>query len=103
MWYDADIDAVMSRTANRPIPAGHVTGNQALNFGMVLSVFSVAVLGLLVNWVAGAILAFTIFFYAVIYTMWLKRSTPQNIVIGGAAGAFSSSVGLGVCDRNCQP
>ena len=93
MWYDADIDSVMSRTANRPIPAGRVTANQALNFGMILSVLSVMTLGLLVNWVAGAILAFTIFFYAVIYTMWLKRSTPQNIVIGGAAGAFPPVLG----------
>ncbi|NKB51023.1 MAG: protoheme IX farnesyltransferase [Rhizobiaceae bacterium] len=93
MWYDADIDAVMSRTANRPIPAGNVTANQALNFGMIMSVLSVMTLGLLVNWVAGAILAFTIFFYAVIYTMWLKRSTPQNIVIGGAAGAFPPVLG----------
>ena len=93
MWYDADIDAVMSRTINRPIPAGNVTPGEALNFGMVLSVLSVLTLGLLVNWVAGAILAFTIFFYAVIYTMWLKRSTPQNIVIGGAAGAFPPMLG----------
>ncbi|MEP4293580.1 MAG: heme o synthase [Rhizobiaceae bacterium] len=93
MWYDADIDAVMSRTANRPIPAGNVTADQALNFGMVMSVLSVMTLGLLVNWVAGAILAFTIFFYAVVYTMWLKRSTPQNIVIGGAAGAFPPMLG----------
>ncbi len=93
MWYDADIDSIMSRTANRPIPSGRITGDQALNFGMVLSVLSVITLGLLVNWVAGAILAFTIFFYAVIYTMWLKRSTPQNIVIGGAAGAFPPMIG----------
>lgn len=93
MWYDADIDAVMSRTSNRPIPTGRVNGAQALNFGMILSVLSVMTLGLLVNWVAGAILAFTIFFYAVIYTMWLKRSTPQNIVIGGAAGAFPPMLG----------
>ena len=87
MWYDADIDSVMSRTTNRPIPSGRVTGDQALNFGMVLSVLSVMTLGLLVNWLAAAILAFTIVFYAVIYTMWLKRSTPQNIVIGGLFGA----------------
>ena len=88
MWYDADIDAVMSRTVNRPIPSGTILPGQALNFGVVMSVLSVLTLGLLVNWVAGGILAFTIFFYAVVYTMWLKRSTPQNIVIGGAAGAF---------------
>jgi protoheme IX farnesyltransferase len=93
MWYDADIDAIMSRTANRPIPTGRITADQALNFGMVMSVFSVVVLGLLVSWAAGALLAFTIFFYAVIYTMWLKRSTPQNIVIGGAAGAFPPMLG----------
>ncbi|MFD0915946.1 heme o synthase [Pseudahrensia aquimaris] len=96
MWYDADIDAVMSRTANRPIPGGSVSPTEALNFGMVLSILSVLTLGLLVNWVAGALLAFTIFFYAVIYTMWLKRSTPQNIVIGGAAGAFPPMIGWAV-------
>ncbi|MBL0935656.1 MAG: protoheme IX farnesyltransferase [Rhizobiaceae bacterium] len=93
MWYDADIDAVMSRTAQRPIPAGRVTPEQALAFGIVLSVLSVMTLGLLVNAFAGAFLAFTIFFYAVVYTMWLKRSTPQNIVIGGAAGAFPPMIG----------
>jgi len=93
MWYDADIDAIMSRTVNRPIPAGRITGGEALVFGMVLSVFSVALLGLATNWVAAGLLAFTIFFYAVIYTMWLKRATPQNIVIGGAAGAFPPIVG----------
>ncbi|MEP9370254.1 heme o synthase [Xanthobacter sp. VNH20] len=103
MWWDADIDAVMSRTKNRPIPGGRVTPQEALAFGLTLSAFSVVVLGLLVNVLAGALLAFTIFFYVVIYTMWLKRSTSQNIVIGGAAGAFppmvawaaaSGSVGL---------
>src|SRR5215510_5808452 len=88
MWYDADIDAVMARTARRPIPVGHVQPGEALAFGVTLAFGSVAVLGLLVNWVAAALLAFTIFFYIVIYTMWLKRTTPQNIVIGGAAGAF---------------
>ncbi len=93
MWYDADIDAIMSRTVNRPIPAGRISGQEALVFGLVLSVFSVTLLGLATNWVAGAFLAFTILFYAVIYTMWLKRSTPQNIVIGGAAGAFPPMVG----------
>ena len=93
MWYDADIDAVMSRTANRPIPAGRMERDHALAFGLVLSVFSVALLGLAANWVAAGLLAFTIFFYAVIYTMWLKRSTPQNIVIGGATGAFPPMVG----------
>lgn len=93
MWFDADIDAIMSRTVNRPIPAGKVTKNEALAFGLVLSFFSTMTLGLLVNWVAGGLLAFTIFFYAVIYTMWLKRWTPQNIVIGGAAGAFPPMIG----------
>ncbi|WP_244327958.1 heme o synthase [Roseibium sp. RKSG952] len=93
MWYDADIDRVMSRTAKRPIPAGKVTPEEALAFGMTLSIGSVVILGLLVNWFAGAFLAFTIFFYAVVYTMWLKRSTPQNIVIGGAAGAFPPMIG----------
>lgn len=93
MWYDADIDAVMDRTAKRPIPDGRVVAGEAFSFGMVLSVFSVAVLGLLVNWLSAFLLAFTIFFYAVIYTMWLKRSTPQNIVIGGAAGAFPPMIG----------
>ncbi|MFN4010277.1 heme o synthase [Pannonibacter sp.] len=93
MWYDADIDRLMSRTAKRPIPAGKITPSEALAFGMTLSVGSVVLLGLLVNWFAGAFLAFTIFFYAVVYTMWLKRSTPQNIVIGGAAGAFPPMIG----------
>jgi heme o synthase len=88
MWYDRDIDALMSRTANRPIPRGRITPPEALTFGMTLSFFSVVTLGILVNWLAGALLAFTIFFYVVIYSMWLKRSTVQNIVIGGAAGAL---------------
>ncbi|MGB7432575.1 MAG: heme o synthase [Ahrensia sp.] len=93
MWYDADIDAVMSRTAKRGVPSGRVAPTDALAFGLVLSLLSVMTLGLVTNWVAGGLLAFTIFFYAVIYTMWLKRSTPQNIVIGGAAGAFPPMVG----------
>jgi len=93
MWYDADIDAIMSRTQNRPIPSGRITSGEALTFGLVLSAFSVSLLGLATNWVAGGLLAFTIFFYAVIYTIWLKRSTPQNIVIGGAAGAFPTMIG----------
>ena len=93
MWYDADIDKLMSRTARRPVPAGRITGGEALGFGLVLSLGSVFVLGTLINWTAGALLAFTIFFYAVIYSMWLKRSTPHNIVIGGAAGAFPPMVG----------
>lgn len=93
MWYDADIDRVMARTAKRPIPAGHIEPNQALVFGVTLSIFSVMILGVMVNWLASFLLAFTIFFYAVVYTMWLKRSTPQNIVIGGAAGAFPPMIG----------
>ncbi len=93
MWYDADIDAVMERTEKRPIPDGRVIASEAFSFGIVLSLFSVAVLGLLVNWLSAFLLAFTIFFYAVVYTMWLKRSTPQNIVIGGAAGAFPPMIG----------
>ncbi|MDE2384502.1 MAG: heme o synthase [Alphaproteobacteria bacterium] len=88
MWYDADIDAVMKRTANRPIPSGAILPGEALGFGVVLALASVVMLALAVNWQAAAMLAFTIFFYVVIYTMGLKRRTPQNIVIGGAAGAF---------------
>ena len=93
MWYDADIDAVMSRTANRPIPSGRIAPGEALAFGLTLSAFSVVILGLALNWFAAGLLAFTIFFYAVVYTMWLKRSTPQNIVIGGASGAFPPMIG----------
>jgi protoheme IX farnesyltransferase len=93
MWYDADIDAIMSRTANRPIPSGRVSRGEALAVGLICSAFSVAILGLATNIAAAALLAFTIFFYAVVYTMWLKRATPQNIVIGGAAGAFPPMIG----------
>jgi heme o synthase len=93
MWYDADIDAVMTRTSSRAIPRGRVAPGEALAFGTVLAAFSVGVLGLLVSWAAAALLAFTIFFYVVVYTAWLKRSTPQNIVIGGAAGAFPPVIG----------
>src|SRR5476649_2150316 len=93
MWYDADIDAVMTRTARRPVPMGRVKAGEALAFGLMLASFAVVVLGLLVNVLAAALLAFTIFFYVAIYTMWLKRSTPQNIVIGGAAGAFPPMIG----------
>jgi heme o synthase len=93
MWYDADIDAVMTRTARRPIPAGRVLPGEALGFGASLAVGSVVMLGLTANWFAAALLAFTIFFYVAIYTVWLKRSTPQNIVIGGAAGAFPPMIG----------
>ena len=93
MWYDADIDALMGRTALRPIPSGAVRPRDALAFGLVLSLFSVLTLALLINWQSAALLAFTIVFYAVVYTMWLKRWTPQNIVIGGAAGAFPPAIG----------
>jgi protoheme IX farnesyltransferase len=93
MWYDADIDAVMARTAMRPIPRGRVSRAEALAFGLMLAVGSIAVLGFAVNIAAAALLAFTIFFYVVVYTMWLKRQTPQNIVIGGAAGAFPPVIG----------
>jgi len=93
MWYDADIDARMARTAARPIPRGRVTADEALTFGVVLSVGSVLTLGVLVNWVAGGLLALTILYYIFVYTMWLKRRTPQNIVIGGAAGSFPPMIG----------
>ncbi len=93
MWFDADIDAVMTRTQQRPIPSGRMEAESALAFGLVLALLSVFTLGFATNWLAAALLAFTIFFYVVIYTMWLKRSTPQNIVIGGAAGALPPMVG----------
>ncbi len=93
MWYDADIDAEMARTAARPIPRGRILPDDALLFGLVLSAFSVFTLGVLVNWTAAVLLAVTIAFYIFVYTMWLKRRTPQNIVIGGAAGAFPPMVG----------
>jgi protoheme IX farnesyltransferase len=96
MWYDADIDARMARTAARPLPRGRVSADEALSFGGVLSVCSVLTLGVLVNWTAGALLALTIAFYIFVYTMWLKRRTPQNIVIGGAAGAFPPMIGWAV-------
>ncbi|MFW7267103.1 heme o synthase [Gluconacetobacter sp. Hr-1-5] len=93
MWYDRDIDAIMTRTARRPIPDGRIRQDQALGFGIGLSTASVLLMWLATNALAAFILAFSIFFYAVIYTMWLKRSTPQNIVIGGAAGAFPPMIG----------
>jgi heme o synthase len=88
MWYEADIDRIMTRTRGRPIPAGRLGRDEALAFGLVLAGVSIVTLGLVANWLAAALLAFTIFFYVVIYTMWLKRATPMNIVIGGAAGAL---------------
>jgi protoheme IX farnesyltransferase len=93
MWYDADLDARMQRTASRPIPRGRILPEEALTFGVVLALASVGTLGVLVNWVAGTLLAITIAFYVFVYTMWLKRRTPQNIVIGGAAGAFPPMIG----------
>ncbi|QDH17562.1 heme o synthase [Swingsia samuiensis] len=93
MWYDRDIDAIMKRTNVRPIPAGRVSADSALIYGIILSVLSVVILWLATNALAAGILAFSIFFYGVIYTMWLKRRTPQNIVIGGAAGAFPPMIG----------
>ena len=93
MWYDADIDAVMARTASRPIPRGRVSPAEARTFGTVLAVGSVICLGLMANWLAAALLALTIGFYIFVYTMWLKRTTPQNIVIGGAAGAVPPMIG----------
>src|SRR6202035_413111 len=93
MWYDRDIDAVMRRTAMRPLPAGRMMPGEALGFGVVLAGGSGAAMGLAVNWAAAALLALTIAFYVFVYTIWLKRRTPQNIVIGGAAGAFPPLVG----------
>ncbi|MFO0995657.1 MAG: heme o synthase [Alphaproteobacteria bacterium] len=93
MWYERDIDALMARTKNRPLPAGRMAPGEALGFGVVLAVGAVTVMGLAVNWTAAALLALTIAFYVFVYTMWLKRRTPQNIVIGGAAGAFPPMVG----------
>ena len=93
MWYDRDIDQVMKRTKNRPVPAGRVEPSEALTFALFMTVAAVLTMGIALNWVAAGILAFATFFYAVIYTIWLKRSTPQNIVIGGAAGAFPPMIG----------
>jgi protoheme IX farnesyltransferase len=96
MWWDADIDRKMKRTQSRPIPSGKVTEGEAFSIGMTLSVMAVVMLGLAANFMAAALLSFTIFFYVVIYTMWLKRWTSQNIVIGGAAGAFPPMIGWAV-------
>ncbi len=93
MWYDRDIDAVMRRTQGRPIPSGKIEAHAALSYGVVLSILSVLIMSLATNWVAGAALAGSIGFYVFVYTMWLKRRTPQNIVIGGAAGAFPPIIG----------
>ncbi|MEX1108419.1 MAG: heme o synthase [Dongiaceae bacterium] len=93
MWYDRDIDAIMTRTCARPIPAGRVEPSEALSFGIVLSLFAVALMGLAINWLAAGLLASATLFYVFVYTIWLKRRTPQNIVIGGAAGAFPPMIG----------
>jgi protoheme IX farnesyltransferase len=93
MWYDRDIDAVMRRTMKRPIPAGRIGADAALAYGVLLAIGSVALMGLATNWLAASVLAGSIGFYVFIYTMWLKRRTPQNIVIGGAAGAFPPLIG----------
>lgn len=94
MWYDAGIDALMRRTRMRPLPAGRLGKPEALCFGLLLAAVSVLSLGIIANWLSAALLAFTIFFYVAIYTMWLKRATPQNIVIGGAAGALPPVIGF---------
>ena len=100
MWYDADIDAQMRRTRGRPVPSGKVQGADALTLGVVLSLFSVMLMGMALNWLAAGLLAFTILFYAVVYTMWLKRSTAQNIVIGGLAGALPPVIGWAAIVRS---
>ncbi|HVH03533.1 MAG TPA: heme o synthase, partial [Amaricoccus sp.] len=103
MWWDADIDAVMARTARRPIPTGRIEPGEALGLGLTLAGFSVVMLGLFANPVAAGLLAFTIFFYVVVYSLWLKRSTPQNIVIGGAAGALPPVIGWAVATGGVAP
>jgi heme o synthase len=92
-WYEADVDAKMARTSRRPLPAGRMDREAALHFGIGLAAFSVGIMGVAVNWLSAGILAFSIFFYSVVYTVWLKPNTPQNIVIGGAAGAFPPVIG----------
>lgn len=92
-WYEADVDAKMARTSKRPLPAGRMDREAALHFGIGLAAFSVGIMGVAVNWLSAGILAFSIFFYSVVYTIWLKPNTPQNIVIGGAAGAFPPVIG----------
>ncbi|MFY8076161.1 MAG: heme o synthase [Sphingorhabdus lacus] len=92
-WYEADVDAKMARTSKRPLPAGRMDREAALHFGIGLAAFSVGIMGVAVNWISAGLLAFSIFFYAVVYTIWLKPNTPQNIVIGGAAGAFPPVIG----------
>jgi protoheme IX farnesyltransferase len=103
MWFDADIDAKMRRTRARPVPSGKVQGADALALGVVLSLFSVMLMGMALNWLAAGLLAFTILFYAVVYTMWLKRSTAQNIVIGGLAGALPPVIGWAAASGSTPP
>jgi protoheme IX farnesyltransferase len=103
MWYDADIDALMPRTARRPIPSGRISRGEALAFGVILACSAVALLALALNVKAAALLAFTIFFYVVVYTMWLKRQTPQNIVIGGVAGALPPVIGWAAATGEIAP
>src|ERR1700735_4025395 len=102
MAYDSDIDGLMTRTATRPIPMGHVAREDALAFGWRLLVAAVATMGLFVNFLAAGLLAFTVFFYVVVYTLWLKRRTPQNIVIGGRAGGAPPGGGLGAGHRRAS-
>lgn len=102
-WYEADIDALMARTANRPLPAGRMDRQSALHFGVGLSFFSVILLGVATNWLAASILAASILFYVFVYTVWLKRRTPQNIVIGGAAGAFPPLIGWAAATGDIAP
>lgn len=92
-WYEVEVDAKMARTSKRPLPAGRMGREAALHFGIALAAFSVGIMGVAVNWLSAGILAFSIFFYSVVYTIWLKPNTPQNIVIGGAAGAFPPVIG----------
>jgi protoheme IX farnesyltransferase len=103
MWYEADLDALMKRTAARPLPAGRMDRQAALHFGVGLSFFSVLLMGVATNWFAAAILAVSILFYVLVYTVWLKRRTPQNIVIGGAAGAFPPLIGWAAATGNVAP
>jgi protoheme IX farnesyltransferase len=103
MWYEADLDALMKRTASRPLPAGRMDRQSALHFGVGLSFFSVILMGVATNWFAAAILAVSILFYVLVYTIWLKRRTPQNIVIGGAAGAFPPLIGWAAATGEVAP
>jgi protoheme IX farnesyltransferase len=103
MWYEADLDAKMQRTRSRPLPAGRMDRQSALHFGVGLGVFSVLTMGLAANWLAASILAASILFYVLVYTVWLKRRTPQNIVIGGAAGAFPPVIGWAAATGDVTP